>query len=105
MYAFGCVFLLLLLVAISVIGQFLSIIFRGLENIGAGCVWLWESFLNFFRREKKEVINPFTGESNFDNARQDDEYQYQPTEQRPKRYDSSDGEVTEFTEVLDNDNE
>lgn len=99
MYLFGCLPILLIVFALVIIGQVLHFAGRTLETIGATCVWLWQSFLNLFRKEKKEVINPFSGESNFDNLRQDKDISYIPTEQRPKRYDSQDGEVTDFTEV------
>ena len=72
---------------------------RLVERIGATAVWLYESFLNFFRTEKKEVVNPWTGDSNFDNIDQDDEIEYHPTEQKTKRYESSDGEYIDFTDV------
>jgi len=77
----------------------INTILRLVNGTGAGALYLWESFLNLFRKEKKEVINPFNGESNFDNARQEDEISYTPTEQRPKRYDSSDGEVIDFEDL------
>lgn len=103
MYLFGCLPLLLLIFAVAIVLQLLNFAGRTLETIGATTVWLWESFLNIFRSEKKEVINPFSGESNFDNARQDKDIKYTPTEQRPKRYDPKDGEVVDFTEVNNND--
>ena len=52
-----------------------------------------------FSARKKEVINPFNGESNFDNIRQSDDISYSPTVQRPKRYEPSDGEIKEFEEI------
>jgi len=99
MYLFGCLPILLIVFALVIIVQVLNFAGRTLETIGATCVWLWQSFLNLFRKEKMEVINPFSGESNFDNLRQDKDISYIPTEQRPKRYDPQDGEVTDFTEV------
>lgn len=99
MYLFGCLPLLLIVFGFAILASVLNMAGRVLETIGATCVWLWESFLNFFRKEKKEVINPFNGDSNFDNLRQNKDISYQPTEQRPKRYDAQDGEVVDFTEV------
>lgn len=102
MYIFGCLPLLLIVFGLVIVMQVLHFAGRTLETIGATCVWIWDSFLNLFRKNKKEVINPFNGESNFDNARQDRDIKFHPTEQRPKRYDSQDGEVTDFTEVDNN---
>ena len=99
MIYFGCLPLLLLLIGFIVLSSIVNIGFRLLERIGATAVWLYESFLNFFRTEKKEVVNPWTGDSNFDNIDQDDEIEYHPTEQKTKRYDSSDGEYIDFTDV------
>ncbi len=99
MIYFGCLPLLLLLIGFIVLSSIVNIGFRLLERIGATAVWLYESFLNFFRTEKKEVVNPWTGDSNFDNIDQDDEIEYHPTEQKTKRYESSDGEYIDFTDV------
>lgn len=99
MIYFGCLPLLLLLIGFIVLSSIVNIGFRLLERIGATAVWLYESFLNFFRTEKKEVVNPWTGDSNFDNIDQDDEIEYHPTEQKTKRYESSDGEYIDFTNV------
>ena len=99
MIYFGCLPLLLLLLGFIVLSSIVNIGFRLLERIGATAVWLYESFLNFFRTEKKEVVNPWTGDSNFDNIDQDDEIEYHPTEQKTKRYESSDGEYIDFTDV------
>lgn len=99
MIYFGCLPLLLLLIGFIVLSSIVNIGFRLLERIGATAVWLYESFLNFFRTEKKEVVNPWTGDSNFDNINQDDEIEYHPTEQKTKRYESSDGEYIDFTDV------
>ena len=66
MIYFGCLPLLLLLIGFIVLSSIVNIGFRLLERIGATVVWLYESFLNFFRTEKKEVVNPWTGDSNFD---------------------------------------
>ena len=99
MIYFGCLPLLLLLIGFIVLSSIVNIGFRLLEHIGATAVWLYESFLNFFRTEKKEVVNPWTGDSNFDNIDQDDEIEYHPTEQKTKRYESSDGEYIDFTDV------
>ena len=99
MIYFGCLPLLLLLIGFIVLSSIVNIGFRLLERIGATAVWLYESLLNFFRTEKKEVVNPWTGDSNFDNIDQDDEIEYHPTEQKTKRYESSDGEYIDFTDV------
>lgn len=99
MIYFGCLPLLLLLIGFIVLSSIVNIGFRLLERIGATAVWLYESFLNFFRTEKKEVVNPWTGDSNFDDIDQDDEIEYHPTEQKTKRYESSDGEYIDFTDV------
>lgn len=99
MIYFGCLPLLLLLIGFIVLSSIVNIGFRLLERIGATAVWLYESFLNFFRTEKKEVVNPWTGDSNFDNIDQDDEIEYHPTEQKTKRYESSDGEYIDYTDV------
>lgn len=99
MIYFGCLPLLLLLIGFIVLSSIVNMGFRLLERIGATAVWLYESFLNFFRTEKKEVVNPWTGDSNFDNIDQDDEIEYHPTEQKTKRYESSDGEYIDFTDV------
>lgn len=99
MIYFGCLPLLLLLIGFIVLSSIVNIGFHLLERIGATAVWLYESFLNFFRTEKKEVVNPWTGDSNFDNIDQDDEIEYHPTEQKTKRYESSDGEYIDFTDV------
>lgn len=99
MIYFGCLPLLLLLIGFIVLSSIVNIGFRLIERIGATAVWLYESFLNLFRTEKKEVVNPWTGDSNFDNIDQDDEIEYHPTEQKTKRYESSDGEYIDFTDV------
>lgn len=95
----GCLVLFLLIFVFSIIVAVANFIGKTVTSIGATAVWLWESFLNFFRREKKEVINPFTGESNFDNMRQSNDISYHPTETRPKRYEPTDGEPTDFQEL------
>ncbi len=99
MIYFGCLPLLLLLIGFIVLSSIVNMGFRLIERIGATAVWLYESFLNLFRSEKKEVVNPWTGDSNFDNIDQDDEIEYHPTEQKTKRYESSDGEYIDFTNV------
>lgn len=99
MIYFGCLPLLLIIIAFIVFASVVNMGLQLLERIGATAVWLYESFLNFFRTEKKEVVNPWTGDSNFDNIDQDDEIEYHPTEQKTKRYESSDGEYIDFTDV------
>lgn len=99
MYLFGCLPLLLIIFGFAILMQIVRFAGNTLESIGAGAVWLWESFLNLFRSEKKEVINPFSGKSNFDDLSQDEDLAYHPTEIPPKIYDDSDGEVTSFTEL------
>ncbi len=104
MYIFGCLPVILIVFGLLLAVFVINTILRLVNGTGAGAIYLWESFLNFFRKEKKEVINPFNGESNFDNARQDEEIRYSPTEQRPKRYESTDGEVVEFEDLSDEEN-
>lgn len=99
MYLFGCLPFLLLIFAFVLLMSVLRVAGNFLEKTGATAVWLWESFLNIFRSQKKEVINPFSGESNFDNIRQDSDIRYTPTEQRPKRYDKQDGTPIDYTEI------
>lgn len=102
MYLLGCLPLLgiiFLVVVIALISTALRWTKFGLFTVKEAARWLWETFLNFFRREKKEVINPFTGENNFDHASQARDIRYTPTETRPKRYDESDGEVVDFTDL------
>lgn len=96
----GCFIIAIVLVAVLVVGGLISAVLAVLNKLGATTVWLWESLLNLFRFNKKEVINPWTGKNNFDKStRQDDEVTYRPTEQRPKRYDSTDGEYIDYTDV------
>lgn len=99
MIYFGCLPLLLIIIAFIVFASVVNMGLQLLERIGATAVWLYESFLNFFRTEKKEVVNPWTGDSNFDNIDQDEEIEYHPTEQKTKRYESSDGDYIDFTDV------
>lgn len=99
MIYFGCLPLLLIIIAFIVFASVVNMGLRALERIGATAVWLYESFLNFFRSEKKEVVNPWTGDSNFDNIDQDDEIEFHPTEQKTKRYESSDGDYIDYTDV------
>ena len=100
MIYFGCLPLLLLLIGFIVLSSIVNMGFRLLERIGATAVWLYESFLNGFRSEKKEVTNPWTGTTNFDDGiDQDEEIEYHPTEKKDKRYNSSDGEYIDFTDV------
>ncbi len=99
MIYFGCLPLLLLLIGFIILSSIVNMGFRLIERIGATAVWLYESFLNFFRSEKKEVVNPWTGDSNFDNIDQDDEIEYHPTEQKTKRYESSDGDYIDYTDI------
>lgn len=99
MIYFGCLPLLLIIIAFIVFASVVNMGLRVLERIGATAVWLYESFLNFFRSEKKEVVNPWTGDSNFDNIDQDDEIEFHPTEQKTKRYESSDGDYIDYTDV------
>ena len=99
MIYFGCLPLLLLLIGFIVLSSIVNMGFRLLERIGATVVWLYESFLNLFRSEKIEVTNPWTGTSNFDDIDQDDEIEYHPTEKKEKRYNPSDCEYIDFTDV------
>jgi len=95
----GCLILFLLVFGFSIIAAILNFIGRSVTKVGEVAVWLYESFLNLLRREKKEVINPFSGESNFDHIAQDKDITYSPTETRPKRYEATDGEPTEYVEI------
>lgn len=99
MIYFGCLPLLLIIIAFIVFASIVNMGLRLLDRIGATAIWLYESFLNLFRSEKKEVVNPWTGDSNFDNIDQDEEIEYHPTEQKTKRYESSDGDYIDFTDV------
>jgi len=99
MYIFGCLPMILIVFGLFAVVFVINTVLRLINGTGAGAVYLWESFRNLFRKEKKEVINPFNGESNFDNVRQSDDIRYSPTEQRPKRYEPTDGEVIEYEEL------
>ena len=99
MYIFGCLPFLLIVFGLFAAAFVINTVLRVINGTGAGAVYLWESFRNLFRKEKKEVINPFNGESNFDHVRQDDDLRYSPTVQRPKRYEPSDGEIIDFEEI------
>ena len=99
MYIFGCLPFLLIVFGLFAAAFVINTVLRVINGTGAGAVYLWESFRNLFRKEKKEVINPFNGESNFDHVRQDDDLRYSPTVQRPKRYEPTDGEIIEFEEL------
>ena len=100
MIYFGCLPFLLIIIGFILFASVVNMGLRLVERIGATAVWLYESFLNIFRTEKKEVVNPWTGGTNFDDGvPQDEEFEYRPTEQKPKRYESSDGEYIDFTDV------
>ena len=100
----GClplIFLAVFVIAVSLLG-------KSAEMLGATVVWLWESFLNFFRPIKKEVRNPWTGVSNFERQDQQrvekEEAKIDPTSRnedgtRPKLYSDKDGEYIDFTEI------
>lgn len=98
---FGCLPLLLLVIGFALLASVLRLAGNVLETVGATAVWLYESLLNVFRTHKKEVINPFTGHSNFSarHTRQDKDLKYTPTERRPKRYEASDGDYIDYTEL------
>ncbi len=102
MHTLGCLLILFLL--FPALGTLLfragiDAIRRLLQRIGDIAVWLYQSFLNIFRRDKHEVINPFTGLSNFDDLRQDEEIAYEPTETPEKIFNSTDGEYIDYTEL------
>lgn len=103
MNCLGCLILLLIFagptIVIFIFKLGASVVLGFLNKIGDTVIWLWESFLNYFRREKKEVLNPFNGESNLDDPKQERDVRYRPTEQRPKRYDSNDGEFIDYTDL------
>ena len=99
MYLFGCLPFFLFALVTIVVMQALHAAGNILETICAAAVYLWQSFLNLFRTEKKEVVNPFNGRTNFDNTRQSDSYAYHPTDIRPKRYEATDGEYIEYLEL------
>lgn len=100
MIYFGCLPFVIIVIGLVLLASVLNLGLRLINNLGATVIWLWESFINLFRSEKKEVFNPWSGESNFDKApKQDDDITYRPTEQRPKRYNASDGEYVDFTDI------
>lgn len=100
MIYFGCLPLVIIVIGLVLLASVLNLGLRLVNNLGATVIWLWESFLNLFRTEKKEVVNPWSGESNFDKApTQDRDIAYRPTEQRPKRYDASDGDYVDYTDI------
>lgn len=99
MIYFGCLPLVILVIAFSILIALLNTGLRLVNKLGATAIWLWDSFLNIFRSEKKEVINPWTNKSSFDDPRQDNDIQYHPTESRPKRYESTDGEYIDYTDI------
>lgn len=100
MIYFGCLPLVIIVIGFVLLASVLNIGLQIVNKLGATVIWLWESFLNLFRSEKKEVVNPWSGESNFDKApKQDNDIKYHPTEPRPKRYESSDGEYIDYTEL------
>lgn len=103
MNCLGCLLVLLIIagptIVVLIFKLGLNIISGFLTKLGDIAVWLWESFLNYFRSEKKEVINPFNGYSNFDELKQSDDIAYEPTETPEKIFDASDGEYIDFTEL------
>lgn len=103
MNCFGCLLILLIIAGPTVLILILKLganmVMGFLNKVGAIAVWLWQSFLNYFRRDKKEVMNPFTGYSNFDEAKQSDDLTYTPTETPEKIFDASDGEYIDYTEL------
>lgn len=103
MNCLGCLLILLIIagptIVVLIFKLGLNIITGFLSKLGAFTVWLWESFLNYFRREPKEVLNPFTGYTNFDEVKQSDDLSYEPTETPEKIYDNSDGDYIDFTEL------
>lgn len=103
MNCLGCLILLLIfagpafIIAILKLGG--NIVLGFVNRIGAIANWLFESFLNLFRSEKKELVNPFTGISNFDNLKQQEELTYKETTTPEKIYDEHDGEYVDYTEL------
>lgn len=103
MNCLGCLLILLIFAGPAFIFAILrlggSMVLRFVNQIGATCIWLYESFLNIFRSEKKEVLNPFTGASNFDDIPQDNELTYTETTTPEKIFDETDGEYIDYTEL------
>lgn len=103
MNCLGCLLILLIIagptIVVLILKLGLNIVTGFLNKLGAIAVWLWESFLNYFRREKKEVFNPINGTTNFDDLRQAADLTYEPTETPEKIYDASDGEYIDYTEI------
>ena len=91
--------MIVLVLGLIVVVTAVNLVIGFLNGTGASAVWLWQSVKNLFRKEKREVINPFTKKSNFDNVRQSDDLSYTPTEVAPKRYEPTDGEVIEYEEL------
>lgn len=107
---FGCLPLLLLI--LFIIG--FAILGKSIAMIGATAIWLWESFLNIFRKAKKEVRNPWTGITNFEkddilrhergqksNKFEQERQKMELNEDgtRPKLYDDKDGEYIDYKEI------
>lgn len=103
MNCLGCLLILLIIagptIVVLILKLGLNIVTGFLSKLGAICVWLWESFLNYFRTDKKEVFNPISGTTNFDDVRQSDDLSYTPTETPEKIYAPTDGEYIDFTEL------
>lgn len=101
MAGIGCLLLLLFIPAIAIVVAVLKGIFFSLDRIGGTAIWLWESFCNLFRSEKKETINPWTGKSNFSDgdSRQSHDISYVPTEVPEKRFSPSEGEYIDYQEL------
>lgn len=100
MIYFGCLPLVIIVIGFILLASVLNLSLQLVNKLGATVIWLWGSFLNLFRSQKKEVVNPWSGESNFSKVpKQSNDIKYHPTEQRPKRYESSDGEYIDYTEL------
>lgn len=103
MNCLGCLLLLLIFagptIIIVIMKMGVNIVLGIVNKIGASAIWLYESFLNLFRKDKRQVINPWTGRTNFDDIEQDDDIEYHPTEPKKKLYHSSDGEYIDYTNV------
>lgn len=103
MNCFGCLLVLLIIAGptfiLIIMKLGLNIVVKSINKVGAVCVWLWESFLNYFRTDKKEVMNPFTGYTNFDDIQQSEDLTYNPTETPEKIYDATDGEYIDYTNL------
>ena len=103
MHFFGCLIILALLAVFIVLALLVKVLGYAkffVKLAGDTCVWLFESFCNLFRKDKKEVFNPYTGSTNFDHITQEEELEYHDVTALPKRYDDTDGDVIDGVEEI-----